>query len=60
MTSGYWSVRVGDTVQQDLAWTYDYPLPEVAPIAGMVAFYNEKLDITVDGLRLARPRTHFG
>jgi len=26
----------------------------------MVAFYNEKLDITVDGLRLARPRTHFG
>ena len=60
MTSGYWSVRVGDTVQQDLAWTYDYPLPEVAPIARMVAFYNEKLDIIVDGLRLARPRTHFG
>jgi uncharacterized protein (DUF427 family) len=35
-------------------------LPAVAPIAGMVAFYNEKLDITVDGLRLARPQTHFG
>ena len=60
MTSAYWSVRVGDTVHPDLAWTYHYPLPAVAPIAGMVAFYNEKLDITVDGLRLARPQTHFG
>jgi uncharacterized protein (DUF427 family) len=43
----------------DLAWTYDYPLREVAPIAGMIAFYNEKLDIFVDDNRLARPSTHF-
>ncbi|MDT5347757.1 MAG: hypothetical protein QOH91_1044 [Mycobacterium sp.] len=58
-TSGYWSVRVGDTVHPDLAWTYHYPLPAVAPIAGLVAFYNEKLDIIVDGAALARPHTHF-
>lgn len=58
-TSGYWSVRVGDTVHADLAWTYHYPLPAVAPIAGLVAFYNEKLDITVDGAPLPRPRTQF-
>jgi uncharacterized protein (DUF427 family) len=41
----------------DLAWTYDYPLPAVAPITGMVAFYNEKLDIT--GVKLERAQTHF-
>lgn len=58
-TSGYWSVRVNDTVHPDLAWTYHYPLPAVAPIAGLLAFYNEKLDITVDGSALPRPRTHF-
>ena len=58
-TSEYWSVRAGDTVHQDLAWTYHYPLPAVAPIAGLVAFYNEKLDIIVDGIALARPKTHF-
>jgi uncharacterized protein (DUF427 family) len=58
-TSGYWSVRVGDTVHADLAWTYHYPLPAVAPIAGMVAFYNEKLDIVVDGVSLPRPKTQF-
>jgi uncharacterized protein (DUF427 family) len=59
VTSGYWSVRVGDAVHADLAWTYHYPLPAVAPIANMVAFYNEKLDITVDGETLARPQTQF-
>jgi uncharacterized protein (DUF427 family) len=51
--------RVGETAHKDLAWTYNTPLPAVAPIANMVAFYNEKLDITVDGAPLARPNTHF-
>ncbi|ORA11349.1 DUF427 domain-containing protein [Mycobacterium asiaticum] len=59
VTSGYWSVRIGETVHADLAWTYHYPLTAVAPIAGLVAFYNEKLDIVVDGTPLARPRTQF-
>jgi uncharacterized protein (DUF427 family) len=59
VTSWYWSVRVGETVYPDLAWTYHYPLPAVAPIAGLVAFYNEKLDIIVDGVALPRPRTQF-
>jgi uncharacterized protein (DUF427 family) len=58
-TSGYWSVRAGETVHADLAWTYHYPLPAVASIAGMVAFYNEKLDIFVDGVELSRPKTQF-
>jgi uncharacterized protein (DUF427 family) len=59
ITSGYSSVRIGEVLHPDLAWTYDYPMRSVAPIAGMVAFYNEKLDICVDGARLSRPRTHF-
>ena len=58
-TSGYWSVRAGDALHLDLAWTYHYPLPAVTPIAGMVAFYNEKLDIIVDDVELKRPQTHF-
>jgi uncharacterized protein (DUF427 family) len=60
VTSQYWSVRIGDTVHSDLAWTYHHPLPAVAAIAGLVAFYNEKVDITVDGVALPRPKTHFG
>ena len=59
VTSGYWSAHIGDTVHDDIAWTYNTPLPAVTPIANMVAFYNEKLDITVDGVRLDRPKTQF-
>ena len=59
VTSEYWSVRTGDTVHGDLVWSYHYPLPAVAPIAGLVAFYNEKVDITLDGVPLTRPHTHF-
>jgi len=60
VTSQYWSVHIGDAVHADLAWTYHHPLAAVAPIAGLVAFYNEKVDITVDGIAVARPQTHFG
>jgi uncharacterized protein (DUF427 family) len=59
ITSQYWNVTAGETVYPDLVWTYDYPLREVAAIAGMIAFYNEKLDIFVDGTSSSRPLTHF-
>jgi uncharacterized protein (DUF427 family) len=35
------------------------PTRQLLPIAGLVAFYNEKVDLDVDGQRLPRPRTHF-
>jgi len=42
-----------------VAWAYDFPTHQLLSIAGLVAFYNEKVDITLDGYRLERPRTHF-
>jgi uncharacterized protein (DUF427 family) len=58
-TSGYWSIRLGEQIHADLAWAYDFPTTALAPIAGLVAFYNEKLDILIDGLLQERPTTHF-
>jgi uncharacterized protein (DUF427 family) len=58
-TSGYWSVRAGDRLHPDLAWSYDFPTAALLPIAGLVAFYNEKVDLVVDSERVPRPRTHF-
>jgi uncharacterized protein (DUF427 family) len=58
-TTGYWSVQLGDQVVPDLAWCYDFPTRQLLPIAGLVAFYNEKVDISLDGVRLSRPQTHF-
>jgi uncharacterized protein (DUF427 family) len=54
-TSGYWSVRGGTEVHRDLAWTYDFPTRQLLPIAGLVAFYNEKVDLFIDGESLDRP-----
>jgi len=47
-----WSVRVDGILHEDLAWVYPAPLPESEKIAGRVVFYNEKLDIEVDGVLL--------
>ena len=46
-------------VHPDLAWAYDFPTRQLLPIAGLVAFYNEKVDIYLDGELLERPVTHF-
>ncbi|MGO8961820.1 MAG: DUF427 domain-containing protein [Streptosporangiaceae bacterium] len=62
VTSGYWSIRRYGEVRagdQDLAWAYDFPTRQLQPIAGLIAFYNEKIDLDVDGVRLPRARTHF-
>jgi uncharacterized protein (DUF427 family) len=58
-TSDYWSVRIGDSTHADLAWSYDFPTRQLLPITGLIAFYNEKLDIFRDGQQLDRPVTHF-
>ena len=58
-TSGYWSVKVGNAIHEDLAWAYDFPTRELLPIAGLVAFYNERVDVYLDGVLLERPKTHF-
>jgi uncharacterized protein (DUF427 family) len=55
----YWSVRAGDTVHADLAWSYPTPLPESERVAGLVCFYNEKVDIYVDEVLQPRPKSPF-
>ena len=55
----WWSVRAGDSLHDDLAWSYPAPLPESQKIAGLISFYDEKVDVYVDGVLQQRPRTKF-
>jgi uncharacterized protein (DUF427 family) len=55
-TSGYWSVAGGPA---DVAWSYDFPAAAVLPIAGLVAFLDEAVDVVLDGVAQERPVTHF-
>jgi uncharacterized protein (DUF427 family) len=55
----YWSVTIGGSTHENIAWGYRTPLPESAGVAGLVCFYNEQVDIEVDGEMLTRPVTKF-
>lgn len=51
----YWSVRVGDRVLQDVAWSYPDPLPGFEPIRDWISFYPGRMECTVKGERV-RPQ----
>ena len=52
-TSDYWTAEARGVVEVDVAWSYRQPFAALAPIAGLLAFYNDRVDITVDGRALA-------
>lgn len=45
--AGYYSVNIGGGAVADAVWFYEQPYPAVAEIAGHVAFYPDKADISV-------------
>jgi len=59
-TSEYYSVRIGDELHHDLAWTYRTPVWESQKVAGLVCFLDERVDVYVDGALRTRPETKFG
>ena len=55
-TASYFTARLGDgTLLKDLIWYYPDPHPEALRIAGLVCFYNERIEIERDGVAVARP-----
>ncbi len=58
-TADYWSIDTGTARHDDIVWTYRTPLPESQKITGLVAFYNERVDLYVDGELQRRPSTKF-
>jgi len=44
---------------KDIVWYYKRPLLECTPVTGCFCFYNEKVDIELDGVALERPKTKF-
>lgn len=53
----YWSVEVGDTRIDDVAWSYENPDNYAVPVKDLICFYNERVDISVDGVPQERPRS---
>ena len=49
--ASYWSVAVGPDVHDDLVWSYQDPIPDAKEIAGLMCFYSERVELTIDGER---------
>lgn len=47
----YFHARLGGREERDLAWSYPSPFAESLPIAGMICFPAERVELTVDGVR---------
>lgn len=46
--ASYWSVQVGDEIHEDLVWSYQTPIPEAEAIAGLMCFYNERVELSIE------------
>jgi uncharacterized protein (DUF427 family) len=49
--ASYWSFAG----HEDLAWSYARPLPDAVAITGLVAFWDERVDVFLGGTRRPRP-----
>jgi uncharacterized protein (DUF427 family) len=56
--ASYWRPEAnGAGPLPELAWSYEAPLREAAALAGLVAFFDEHVDVIVDGEVQTRPET---
>lgn len=46
-TATYWTAVFDGVEHPDVAWSYLTPIPEVAEIAGLLCFYDEKVELTL-------------
>jgi uncharacterized protein (DUF427 family) len=52
--ASYYSLPDGPA---DLAWSYHDPLQDAGPVRGLICFFDERVDVTVDGVLRERPVT---
>jgi uncharacterized protein (DUF427 family) len=55
--ANYWSANVADAVVPDVAWSYEDPHNYATAVKDMLCFFNERVDLSIDGERRERPHT---
>lgn len=53
--ASYWSLPSDGSTTEDIAWSYQRPLPDAVEITGMLCFFDERVDVMVDGELRERP-----
>ena len=55
--ASYRSYARAGTDGENIAWFYVRPLHDAARVAGRIAFFDERVDVDIDGERQPRPPT---
>ena len=58
-SASYWHARLGDRVAEDLVWSYPAPQHDAAPVRDLLCFFNERVDLELDGELGERPLTQW-
>jgi uncharacterized protein (DUF427 family) len=58
-SASYWSVIIEGKSFENIVWSYLNPIPEISKIAGLLSFYNERVDVYVDGELQKQPEWHY-
>jgi uncharacterized protein (DUF427 family) len=58
--ASYLSVRVGEELFENLAWTYPEPRHDATAVRDFLCFFDEAVDLDLDGERQERPATPWG
>ena len=46
--ASYWTIRVGDRLEENAVWSYEDPFDEVAGLKGCVSFYADRVEWSRD------------
>lgn len=58
-SAAYWSVRIGERVVDDLVWSYPQPQHDAEPVCDLLCFFDERVDVELDGEPAPRPQTQW-
>jgi uncharacterized protein (DUF427 family) len=47
--ASYWTLELDDTRHENIVWSYEEPIASLPEIAGLVCFYNERVELAVEG-----------
>jgi len=55
--ASYWSALAGGELHKNLVWSYETPIPAAGQIAGLMCFYNERVELTISDQHQRDPKT---
>jgi len=47
--ASYWTLELEDSRHENIVWSYEEPIEALPEIAGLLCFYNERVELVVDG-----------